>query len=406
MLLSIGATATATPQLSGYWESEITFGTPINPRLEWIDDEWVMIIPHPLPAIDPHMTLLGVESTLRIEYTISGWQFVSESLFTFARDQEWAVGRWWIRPDGWMEQDFFAEGKIGAFGVASHLQFVPKTPAFDFLRTTIDTAIAGLDLRGKSLLTGQGSGFRLRTGGTVDGITMTAELFSNMVMDPPDGLAYILEGIEEDWYWELVESVHDLRFTGLRASALFLITTIAELEMVLDFTTEEGFDDLTLTVPDIPLGIPQLSFDFQVKYTLAEKVVTITPAITLVDWIHIEPLVSLQWVDGQITGLSLDGLRMEYTRDIVTFTAFSRFDYVPVLEGTYYWQVYRLDIALPDIDLSAAIYFEKGAIWLFEAGKFAVDTAVEVVPGVRASFGLAFTDYGRRTLTAGVRVDW
>ena len=403
MLLSIGATATATPQLSGYWESEITFTTPIN----WLFN----IIDYDYPAIDPHMTLWEIESTLRIEYTIAGWQFASESLFTFARDLEWWCLRWeeqvlWLRPDGWMEQDFFAEGKIGAFGVASHLQFLPKAEAFGFLRTTVDTAIAGLDLRGKSLLTGLGSGFRLRAGGMVDGITMAAELFSNMVMDPPDTLTYILEGIEEDWYWELVAPVHDLRFTGLRASALFPITTIAELEMVLDFTTEEGFDDLTLAVTDIPLGIPQLSFDFQVKYTLAEKVVTITPAITLVDWIHIEPLVSLQWVDGQITGLSLDGLRMEYTHDIVTFTAFSRFDYIPVLEGTYYWQVYRLDIALPDIDLSAAIYFEKGAIWLFEAGKFAVDTAVEVVPGVRASFGLALTDYGRRTLTAGVRVDW
>jgi len=398
IVLSLGTGAVAA-EFSGWWESEIRVGNPVI-GWPWPDVEYFALANAVnglgLPDYLGEMVLLGVKSILGVDYTIAGWTFGSVSRFTF-------VGPCWFDlgdPDGWIEQDFLTEGAIGAFAVTSHLRFVPETPTFTFLRSTVATVIAGLDLRGKFLIVEDGSGLRLRASGAADDLTLTAELFMNMVMDPPP---LWVEPVE-DWYWAVVAPVHDLRFTGLRVDALVPFYSFA-LRGQLDFTTE-GFDDLTLTVTDLMLGIPQLYFDLEVEYALVEKRVAITPRIRVIDWVHFEPLISLLMVDHKITGLSLDGLRMAFTVDTVTFTSYSRFDYVPVREGTDYWQVYRIDVALPDIDLGAALYFEDGAFWLFEAGKIAIDMTAELVPGLRFSTGLSLTDYGITALTFGFRLDW
>jgi len=93
--------------LSGYWDTDVT----INPTVASFADA------------------LALTSELGVTYTVGDWAFTSITSLSDA---------------GWIDQDFSVAGVLGAFIIASGLDFDPVTPAFGSWTTSAGVAIAGV----------------------------------------------------------------------------------------------------------------------------------------------------------------------------------------------------------------------------------------------------------------------
>ncbi|MCI2425806.1 hypothetical protein LM597_00005 [Candidatus Acetothermia bacterium] len=296
LVLGLSVTGLAAGTLSGSWATDITVTTPQTP-------------------------VFGVSSVLTVNYLIGGWTLGSVSRFSV---------------DAWYQQDFRADGAIGAFTFTNLLRFDPEEVEFDFLRSTAKVDIAGVTFDSRFMIVGAElvpppvvvplvatSGFRLGFSAPVPPLTFAAGAYFG---------AYRF-----DTTWGYPEGPirtdpHEPVFRGLDVDITmpFFTTT---LTIDVDFTSDlgaGGFQDITFTVPRFPLGIPQLALDLTVKYTLTTKTVTVTPHITVVGWIHFQPFISIvppivpppPPPVPAIEGLILEGLRLVWPikPGVVTFT--------------------------------------------------------------------------------------
>jgi hypothetical protein len=297
LVLGLSVTGLAAGTLSGSWATDITILTPQTP-------------------------VFAVTSVLTVNYTIAGWTFGSVSRFSVTE---------------WHEQDFRADGAIGAFTFTNLLRFDPQEVEFDFLQSTAKVDIAGVTFDSRFMIVGAEllppptarvppaldatSGFRLGFSAPVPPLTFAAGAYFG-------GYAF-------DTTWGVDRTrPHEPVFRGLDVDITmpFFTTT---LTIDVDFTSKRGFEDITFTVPRFPLGIPQLALDLTVTYRLyplADKIVTVTPHITVVGWVHFQPFFSIirpgippvetvTPVPHQFEGLILEGLRLVWpVAPGVTFT--------------------------------------------------------------------------------------
>lgn len=286
LVLGLSVTGLAVGTLSGSWATDITITTPQTP-------------------------VFAVSSVLTVNYLIGGWTLGSVSRFSVTE---------------WYQQDFRADGVIGAFTFTNLLRFDPAEVEFDFLRSTAKVDIAGVTFDSRLMIVGAEllppptarvppaldatSGFRLGFSAPVPPLTFAAgAYFGGYAFDTTWGVTRLLP--------------HEPVFRGLDVDITmpFFTTT---LTIDVDFTSVGGgFEDITFTVPRFPLGIPQLALDLEVVYTLTTKVVTVEPHITVIGWLHFQPFISIHPTPpAEIGGLIIEGLRLVWPVEpaVVTFT--------------------------------------------------------------------------------------
>jgi len=347
LIVGLGFSGLSAP-FSGSWVMDVTVTTPQTPTFT-------------------------LTSVLTVNYTISGWTFGSVSRFSVA---------------GWYQQDFSADGAIDRFRFTNNLRFVPTTPAFTWLRSTVAVPVAGVDLAGRFLIVEDGSGFRAGFSAPIDDLRFAAiAFFGSFAFDTDWGLVPV------------ADRSHIPEFRGLDVDITmpFYSTT---LTIDVDFTRAYGFQDITFDVPAFELGIPQFTLDLRVVATLAKQTVTITPAIAIVDWIHFRPVVSLDWTQPVIKGLRLRGLHLMWA---VTDTV--RFRYHWDAPGSQMVEL-RYKAAPLTLTMAGTWVWDPVAIPMFP-DRVDIDLAiVDVLPRFAVRAGADFRDTAFYAVTFGFTVSW
>jgi len=374
LIFGLSAVGLAAGTFSGRWVTDFTITTPQTP-------------------------VIGMSSTLTVNYAVAGWTFGSVSTLT---------------RDGWTEQDFRADGKLGAFDLTNHLRFVPAPAAFTFLRSTVAVPLAGIDFEARFLVVGPlpailaapgvtpadaalaGTGLRLRVGDWPAFMRATA-YFGSLAFDHAVA-----------WTAPRDHRTHELLFRGLDVDFRvpfhsFILTIDA------DFSAA-GFDDLTLTVPAFPLGIPGFTLGASVTYSLAAKTVTLTPAIALTGLgLHFVPFISIDSPAIALDGLRLEGLRMTWAVDPrVTFIYEWDAPGLPgEIAGTGNQQRIRIDAAM------APITFTSAFAWRHDPADMPMfpqwidlDISAVVLPGLSLRTGVDIRAHLLHAITFGFTVDW
>ncbi len=382
LVIWLGVAGLAAGTFSGRWAADITITKPQTP-------------------------VFAVSSVLTVDYAVAGWTFTSISRFSTI---------------AWYRQDFHAAGALGAFSLTNHLQFVPTiippaiTPAFTFLRSTAAVTLAGVDFETRFLVVPDGSGLRLRAGGTVveDLLTLRATTyFGSLAFDPKPPLAP----------WEAPPAIrtHDLTFRGLDVDLTVLFHSFL-LAIDADFTTPRGFEDITFSLPAFPLGIPGLTLGLKVKYTLEGQTIEFTPHFAVGEWVHVEPFISVIGANGFITALRLEGLHMVWkTADEAirfTYKWDSTFGYpriagrrpltfIPRLE---YQQQIMIKVDRNPFQFNAAfawVHPEKGILMPIFPDDITLNLSVALVPTVfdfRA--GVELVNHAVSALFFGFTLNW
>ena len=417
LIVGLGFSGLSVP-FSGSWEMDLTFA-PQSP---------ITCIP-----------VTGFRTILTIDYTISDWTFRSVSRLEGGT--------------GWNRQDFLAEGAIGAFEFTNRLRFVPAPdPAFTFLRSAAKVSIAGVDLTGRVLIVEVegveevgpgdpgfatpvepgvvipvvhggvipvepgvkgGSGFAAGLSAPAGDLTFAATAyFGSLAFDPPTD--------HPDYPWVVyLPPTHTPIFRGLDVDLVmpFYCTT---LTIDIDFVPYPypGFQDITFTVPEFPLGIPGFALDLKVEYTLARKAVTVTPHITIGEWLHFQPFIS---VVGLIDALHLEGLRLEwFPTDKIRFRY--HFDARPNIEpnivrgygycpdrGCPHQQMVELRYKTSPITLTMAgfwySWWGRDPLPMFP-NWIDINLAVDILPGFTIRTGLYFQCTALAFMTFGFDFTW
>jgi len=364
--------------------------------------------------VAPQIPEFDVISVLTVDYRLAGWRFGSVSILT---------------THGWIEQDFRADGALGAFTLTNYLRFNPTEPAFTFLQSTAAVALAGVDFETRFLIVEDGSGLRLRVGGRVDDhlpLVRATAYFGSLAFDPlpwdwweyvpvmgPWGVMW--EVLRPDLWWEVPWEApwelrtHDLTFRGLDVDIEMRFYSFM-LEIDADFVC--GFEDLTLTVPAFPLGIPGFTLGAEVTYTLDAKTVALTPHITVGEWVHFQPFLSVgELGEGGIEALVLEGLRLTWAVDErVTFIYEwdSRAWVAPYIAGHGYRQRIRINAVMEPIRFYSAFAwwdYDYDVMPMFPQDIDLVLSAA-MLPALSLRTGVHIADHELYALSFGFTVDW
>ncbi len=371
--LGLGIAAFGAAPLSGEWSSDIT--------------------------IAPQQTnsFTGFDSTITVDYTVSGWVFESVTGFSLT---------------GWTKQTFSANGVLGAFTMDSDLVFAPATAAFTSWDTTGDVSIAGIAFNGEFLLTGVGSGWTFGAKGTAGDLSLGANVYFNS-KTTDSGLA-----LEADSYC--------FCFTSVDFDVSFPFACIDLVDVTLGFS-HAGFDGVTFSVSGIELpGISWVTFDADLTFDtdVTGKSLTLKPNLVLGDYSCITLYVAFIDQNGvscqspsqplEITGIEVYGIGLSYDWNGVSFSSQSSFDPAKNKEITGnadYWEVFTISSSADSccgggFSFALDTYFDCNSTVLFDWG----ETDASISYGLGSNFtvktGLNVTSAGFTKWTLGFDVTW
>jgi len=116
-------------------------------------------------SIDPQQTnfndAISLTSELEVVYTVGDWTFTSDTT---------------LSQYGWVWQDFYVSGVLGAFSIASELYFDPNVPAFEYWQVNADVAIAGVSFGAEFDLWQNDADLWLTASGMAGDISIDVEL--------------------------------------------------------------------------------------------------------------------------------------------------------------------------------------------------------------------------------------
>jgi len=379
LVFGLSAVGLAAGTFSGRWVTDFTITTPQTP-------------------------VIGMTSVLTVNYAVAGWTFGSVSTLT---------------RDGWTVQDFRADGALGAFTLTNLLRFAPMpvapavVPALTFLRSTAAVTLAGVDFETRFLVVPAGAGLRFRVGGRVDDhltLVRATAYFGSLAFDSP--VAWRLTNHADVPAIDNFPLTHELEFRGLDLDLTMRFHSFM-LGIDADFASTGGFRDITFTVPAFPLGVPGFTLGLAVTYTLADKRVTLTPAIAVGEWVHFQPFITVAPIaaDGLFGDLRLEGLRLTWVVDPrVTFI----YDWdsrtaEPHIAGADNAQRIRISAAMVPITFTSAFAWARpavGAHMTMFPQNINLDLSVAVLPGLSLRTGVDFRAPVLHAITFGFTVDW
>ena len=166
------------------------------------------------------------------------------------------------------------------------------------------------------------------------------------------------------------------RFEGTFGFALGCLDQVtATLKMRNPQTaSQSAFEEFSLSTTGLDLGLLGITFDARLAFELAEKTVTLTPALNLGTGTCFTVYASLgsgtagPW---EITSLSIYGIRILQTWDGVSFESLSYLDDLHHVKDTY-WERFTIKSVGGDaccaerIEFSVSAYFEKTGLSLFD----------------------------------------
>ena len=280
MVFGLGALAFAGP-LSGSWKTEICIGG---------------IQTGPLTIVD-------FESDLTVNYSVCGWEFVSESEFEVT---------------GWDEQSFSVEGIAGAFTFASYLEFSPMLAAFDAWDTSAGVSIAGVQLDGRFVLLDGGAGWVLSASQETGLCVIEGTVFFN-------SWPYVSSSLWNQYAWGITPQIEPgytllifpdycFCFTYAEFSATFPFCCLEEVEATIGFSMF-GLEDITFALSGVEMpGFSWITWDIELTFDDGiglGKELTLTPSTNFGDSVCLDFYVDLVIDNNMIDGLSLWGLGLE-----------------------------------------------------------------------------------------------
>ena len=368
--LGIAEFAQTGPTLTGTWDTTLTFG------------------------FSPTFNLSKFVSNLDVTYTVGSWTFTSKSKF----DQT-----------GWTDQEFDADGNLGAFHATSAMKFNPATPAFTSWKTTDTISIAGVDLKSVFLLEPDGSG-------------------SSFTASTPAGSSFSVTGtlyMNLDSSGNLVQTGGQTCFCYTGAS-ISVTTSFGCLESVtakLDMN-QSGFHNFSVSGNIGTLSFIPLKLGFKVDFGLTSKTVSISTAqFNVEDFGCFTLLYGWTWDNShglKLQSLDLYGWTMETTIGGVDVGFYTLLDpsigwthvtpkYSITLSSDYFEAVY-LGFSRPSccggkFDFDTATFFSNTG-GLFGWGQTQVHFSVGVTDSLTMKSGLTVDSSGISGWSLGFNVKW
>lgn len=410
VVLGLGVASFAQGVLSGSWDSTIT--------------------------IDPQLSLFtGFDSTIAIEYAISGWTFSSETV---------------VDLHGWVGQQFGFDGALGAFTMGGVVDFTPMPAAFNYALVTGGVSLAGVEFGATWLLesfpdavvvivlppyyvvlgtvpTGD-VGLELTASGTAGAVTIDVTVgFGDISVVP-----FAVDLADGLWdYDHLGNGICDLNWNSIAIEVTFPFCC-AEVTGSLSFDCD-GFASACFEVDNI--AIPNLPwFDLDVKvcfdrvdpllqtgsYTY-DKSFLVRPGFTLgtIACFDIYAYLNASTWTGALTldSISIQGFGLGCDIGGVHFEGLTWFGpKAPkgILAGTTYFEAYQIsttdDGCCGPFDFDLTFFFEKGGLALFDIAEVVANVSYELGANFIFTTGLTVdmgtTGVGFSEWTIGFEITW
>ena len=271
---------------------------------------------------DGTVTFDSLDSILSVEYATCGWTFGTE--FDFGMDY------------GFEDALFYAGGALGAFQFGTLVDFDPTgVGEFTLWNGYVEIAIAGVDLYAIWAVEGaDNAGFMLGGEGTVGDCYVYVEVDFGMVYSLYDDLgvtspsAYFPTYFSAYYGYFTADGTCTATWQSLLAYVEFPFTCF-DVWAEVYFNCTDGFDSISFGLMDVDLGISWLLLDdVVITFTPTSKSVSLDIDIVALDTICIQPYFEVMYgsVQGQIDGVALEALVLDYTWNGVTFIAAEIFD--------------------------------------------------------------------------------
>ena len=412
VVLGLGVASFAQGVLSGSWNSTIT--------------------------IDPQASqFTGFDSTIAIEYAISGWAFSSETV---------------VDLDGWVGQQFGFDGALGAFTMGGVVDFTPMPAAFNYALVTGGVAIAGVEFGFTWLLenlpeayvlavippywtmipltpaTGD-VGLEITASGTAGAVTVDVTVgFGDIDVVPL--MVDMSDGLED--YDHIGNGVCDLDWNSIAIEVTFPFCC-AEVTGSLSFDCD-GFESACFEVDNIAIpNLPWLDIDAKVcfdrvwvgtlqtgSYTY-DKSFFLRPGFTLgtIACFDIYAYLDVSTWTGTLTlgSISIQGFGLGCDIGGVHFEGLTWFGpKAPkgILAGTTYFEAYQIsttdDGCCGPFDFDLTFFFEQGGLALFDIAEVVANVSYELGANFIFTTGLTVDmgtiGIGFSEWTIGFEVTW
>jgi hypothetical protein len=411
VVLGLGVASFAQGVLSGSWDSTIT--------------------------IDPQLSLFtGFDSTIAIEYAISGWTFSSETV---------------VDLHGWVGQQFGFDGALGAFTMGGTVDFTPMPAVFNYALVTGGVSLAGVEFGVTCLLenfpdiftvillppwiivipgdfTGD-LGVELTASGTAGAVTIDVTVGFGDI----DVVPFAVDLADGVWdYDHIGNGVCDLDWNSIAIEVTFPFCC-AEVTGSLSFDCA-GFESACFEVDNIAIpNLPWLDIDAKVCFdhvwvgTLQtgsyayDKSFLVRPGFTLgtIACFDIYAYLDVSaWGFGlTLQSISIQGFGLECDIGGVTFTGLTWFGpKAPkgILAGTTYFEAYQIkttdDGCCGPFDFDLTFFFEQGGLALFDIAEVVANVSYELGANFIFTTGLTVDmgtiGIGFSEWTIGFEVTW
>jgi len=209
----------------------------------------------------------GFKTSLKLVYTIAGWEFTSVSKFEDAT---------------FSDQSFEVSGNIGAASVTGKMSFDPSTPAYksSWVKATLDFA---------------GVSFTMKVAHDPEKMVYTLEASS----DPLSATVAFQDDCTGIYFKDAKVSLKGISFC---CDVTYDVET--------SFSKANGFEYLKFTAKNLFPICCGISFDMSVKFTTDMKEVSITPKLAEIGDACFTLYADLDWSNNAIGGLEVYGWKI------------------------------------------------------------------------------------------------
>jgi hypothetical protein len=176
---------------------------------------------------------------------------------------------------------------------------------------------------------------------------------------------------------------------------------------------QSGFDSISFSVSDIEVGIPYITFDGKLTFSLLSKTLSITPQLNLGTDTCFKVYASLEPGPSgatEITGLSIYGLGVSYDWDGVSFKSLSYLDGLHHVKDTY-WEKFTIKSTSEsccggNLVFETSTYFQDTHATLFDWAETDLEVSVGLGSGTTVSTSIVVDTTGFSEWKLGWSISW
>jgi len=200
---------------------------------------------------------------------------------------------------------------------------------------------------------------------------------------------------------------------GFSLSCLDLVTATLKMRNP-QTVSQSAFEEFSLSTTGLDLGLLGITFDARIAFELAEKTVTLTPALNLGTGTCFTVYASLgsgtagAW---EITDLSIYGIRIFQTWDGVSFESLSYLDDLHYVKDTY-WERFTIKsvggtCCAGRFEFSVSAYFDKTSSSLFDLAETETSLSFGLTDSLTIRLkAVVASQAGPEELVFGWRLTW